>query len=70
VTDNASLIYNRSDLNTFGGTVSGSGNVLQAGSGTSVIAVANSYSRRHDDQQRRGDRWPKMPRPSARPAAP
>ncbi|MGX5776916.1 autotransporter-associated beta strand repeat-containing protein [Methylorubrum zatmanii] len=44
VTDNATLAFNRSDIATFGGTISGSGRVVQAGTGTTVLTGANTYT--------------------------
>ncbi|OYW70587.1 MAG: hypothetical protein B7Z37_30280, partial [Verrucomicrobia bacterium 12-59-8] len=44
ITDNGSLSFNRSDLVTFGATVSGSGGLQQVGSGTLNLTGANSYN--------------------------
>ncbi|MFM0158038.1 MULTISPECIES: autotransporter outer membrane beta-barrel domain-containing protein [Paraburkholderia] len=44
VTDNGSLVFNRSDVSAFGGTVSGTGSVTQAGSGATVFGANNTYS--------------------------
>ena len=44
VTDNGSLIFNRSDNVTFNGIISGSGNLVQNGSGTTILGGANTYS--------------------------
>lgn len=44
VTNNASLIFNRSDSQTFSGVISGSGSVTQAGSGSVTLTNANTYS--------------------------
>jgi autotransporter-associated beta strand protein len=44
VTDNGSLVFNRSDSTTFNGKISGSGNVIQSGSGTTIIGGTNAYS--------------------------
>jgi fibronectin-binding autotransporter adhesin len=44
VTDNGSLIFNRSDNVTFNATISGSGNLTQNGSGTAVLGGTNTYS--------------------------
>ncbi|MFB2567056.1 autotransporter outer membrane beta-barrel domain-containing protein [Rhizobium sp. IMFF44] len=44
VTDNGTLIFDRSDSSTFAGLISGSGAVNQAGSGTTVLTANNSYS--------------------------
>lgn len=43
VLDNGTLAMNRSDVYTFGGLVSGTGGVTQAGTGTTVLTRANSY---------------------------
>lgn len=43
VTNNGVLAFNRSDAVTFGGLISGSGSVIQAGSGTTVLTGSNSY---------------------------
>ena len=43
VTDNGALIFNRSDSVTFAGTISGSGSVTQAGSGTTILTADNTY---------------------------
>ncbi|MEJ8850863.1 autotransporter-associated beta strand repeat-containing protein [Variovorax rhizosphaerae] len=42
--DNGTLAFNRSDSYTFGGIISGSGGVSQAGTGTTVLSAANTYS--------------------------
>jgi autotransporter-associated beta strand protein len=39
-----SLAFNRSDTYTFGGTISGPGQVLQVGSGTTILTGASTYS--------------------------
>ncbi len=44
VVDNASLIFNRSDAQTFAGVVSGTGSVTQAGTGTTILTGSNTYS--------------------------
>ena len=44
VTDNGALIFNRSDVLTFAGTISGSGTVTQAGRGTLTLTSADTYS--------------------------
>jgi len=43
VVDNGTLAFNRSDVYGFGGLISGTGGVTQSGSGTTVLALANSY---------------------------
>ena len=49
VLDNGTLAFNRSDVATFAGTISGSGGVAQIGTGTTILTAANTYSGRHDD---------------------
>jgi outer membrane autotransporter protein len=44
VVDDGSLVFDRSDTVTFAGAISGSGRVVQAGSGTLVLTGANTYS--------------------------
>jgi fibronectin-binding autotransporter adhesin len=44
LTDNATLAFNRSDSVTFANVISGTGAVVQAGSGTTILTGANSYS--------------------------
>ncbi|MEB0173906.1 autotransporter-associated beta strand repeat-containing protein, partial [Undibacterium sp. CCC1.1] len=44
VTNNASLAFNRSDTATVANAISGSGAVLQNGSGVTVLSAANTYS--------------------------
>jgi fibronectin-binding autotransporter adhesin len=44
VADNGTLAFNRSDVYTFGGLVTGTGGVSQLGSGTAVLTGANSYT--------------------------
>ncbi|WP_243038757.1 autotransporter-associated beta strand repeat-containing protein [Dyella sedimenti] len=44
ITDNAALVFNRSDSSTMAGVISGSGTVEQAGSGTTILAGANTYA--------------------------
>jgi outer membrane autotransporter protein len=43
VVDNSSLAFNRSDTVTFGGAISGAGNVHQNGTGTTIFTAANTY---------------------------
>ncbi len=43
VTDNASLVFNRTDAPTFNNVISGYGNVIQSGSGTLTLGGINSY---------------------------
>ncbi|MBZ9823215.1 autotransporter-associated beta strand repeat-containing protein [Mesorhizobium sp. CA4] len=43
VVDNGTLSFNRSDLYTFGGTISGSGGVTQDGTGDTVLTADNTY---------------------------
>ncbi|MCP1171756.1 autotransporter outer membrane beta-barrel domain-containing protein [Ralstonia chuxiongensis] len=42
VVDNGTLTFNRSDVFTFGGTVSGTGGITQAGTGTTVLTANNA----------------------------
>ncbi len=44
VTNNGTLAFDRSDSVTFGGTISGTGNVTQTGSGVTVLNAMNTYS--------------------------
>ena len=44
VTDNGALAFNRSDIVTWSNIASGSGRLIQAGSGTLILTGANSYS--------------------------
>src|SRR4029077_10823510 len=44
ITDNAALVFNRSDAVTYGGIVSGSGSLAQFGTGTLTLSGMNSYT--------------------------
>ena len=44
VTDDAALQFNHSDSISYGGVVSGTGSLEQAGSGTLILTGANTYS--------------------------
>ena len=44
MTDNAALAFDRSDAYTFSRAISGSGGVLQLGSGTLALAASSSYT--------------------------
>ena len=44
VVDNGTLVFSRSDVVTFPGVVSGTGLLTQAGSGTTILTAANTYS--------------------------
>jgi len=44
VTDNSSLLFNRSDDITFNNFVTGSGSLIQAGTGTLTLTGANTYA--------------------------
>jgi fibronectin-binding autotransporter adhesin len=44
ITDNAALVFNQNSKGTFAGVISGSGELIQGGSGTVILTGANSYS--------------------------
>ncbi|WP_455153133.1 autotransporter-associated beta strand repeat-containing protein [Cupriavidus basilensis] len=44
VANNGALVFNRADTVTFGGAISGTGSVTQAGPGVTVLTGANSYT--------------------------
>ncbi len=44
ITNNATLAFDRSDISTFAGTISGTGAVNQVGTGTTILTGANTYS--------------------------
>ena len=44
IVDNAALVFNRSDAALYGGTISGTGALTQAGSGTLTLTGANSHT--------------------------
>ncbi len=44
ITDNGSFVFARSDEVTFGNTISGTGTVRQAGTGTLTLSASNSYT--------------------------
>ncbi|MGA7438815.1 MAG: autotransporter-associated beta strand repeat-containing protein [Luteibacter sp.] len=44
VTNNGTLAFNRSDVQTFSGVITGSGAVTQMGSGTTVLTGGNTYT--------------------------
>ena len=44
VVDNSSLVVNRSDAFTIGNTISGTGDVTQAGAGTTTLTASNSFT--------------------------
>jgi fibronectin-binding autotransporter adhesin len=44
VIDNASLVFNRTDTASYGGTISGTGSVTQLGGGTLTLSGNNSYN--------------------------
>ena len=44
ITDNGSLVFNRSDALTYGATISGTGNVRQTGTNVLTLSASNSYT--------------------------
>jgi outer membrane autotransporter protein len=44
VANNGSLVFDRSDVSTFAGTISGTGAITQQGSGTTILTANNTYS--------------------------
>ncbi|MBS7811018.1 autotransporter-associated beta strand repeat-containing protein [Roseococcus pinisoli] len=44
VTNNAALVFDRTDVSTFANDISGSGTVTQAGSGTTILTGNNTYT--------------------------
>ncbi|NDG71091.1 MAG: hypothetical protein EBY32_07245, partial [Proteobacteria bacterium] len=44
ITNNGTLAFNRSDAINFTNTINGTGNVIQAGTGTTTLGAANGYS--------------------------
>jgi autotransporter-associated beta strand protein len=44
ITNNGTLAFNRSDAISFTNTINGTGNVIQAGTGTTTLGAANGYS--------------------------
>ena len=44
IANDAALVFNRSDIATYGGVISGVGSLAQAGSGTLVLTGANTYT--------------------------
>jgi outer membrane autotransporter protein len=44
ITDNGTLAFNRADVVTYGGVVSGTGALSQIGAGTTVLTGANTYT--------------------------
>ncbi len=44
VVDDGALVFNRSDVVTFDGGISGTGSVVQAGSGTTILTGPNTYT--------------------------
>ena len=52
VTDDGALVFDRSDVQSFAGVISGSGTVTQAGTGTTILTGTNTLHGRHADQRR------------------
>jgi fibronectin-binding autotransporter adhesin len=44
LTNNGAIAFNRADTNTFAGDITGTGSVLQNGSGMTILAGANSFT--------------------------
>ena len=44
IANSGTLIFNRSDAYTYGGVVSGTGSLVQQGSGTLTLTAANTYT--------------------------
>ena len=44
ITNNSALVFNRSDVATYGGAISGSGSVTQTGSGTTALTGNSTYT--------------------------
>ena len=44
VTNNGSLVVNRSNTYTLGGAISGTGSVTQQGNGATILTAANTYT--------------------------
>lgn len=44
IVDNAALVFNRSDTLNYGGNISGTGTMTQAGAGTLILAGNNTYN--------------------------
>ncbi|MCX8475870.1 MAG: autotransporter-associated beta strand repeat-containing protein [Sphingomonas sp.] len=44
IANNAALVFDRSDALVFGGVITGTGTVTQAGAGTTILTGANSYT--------------------------
>jgi fibronectin-binding autotransporter adhesin len=44
ITDNAAVVFNRTDTSTYGGAITGSGTVTQAGTGTTILTGNSSYT--------------------------
>ena len=57
ITDNGSLVFDRSDTPNYSGVISGSGSLTQGGSGTLTLTGANTYSGRDHDHRRHTANW-------------
>jgi autotransporter-associated beta strand protein len=44
ITDNSAVVFNRTDTSTYGGAITGSGTVTQAGAGTTILTGNSTYS--------------------------
>ena len=44
VTNDGALVFDRSDVQSFAGVISGSGTVTQAGTGTTILTGTNTYT--------------------------
>ena len=68
IVDNAALVFNRSDVLTYGGVISGTGTLTKIGTGTLILTGDQHLYRRHDDQRRHAARSAMAAPPAASPA--